>query len=72
MKGEALKQKLPKLENEKKSPKQKLIYEKNETKKQELGSEICILEQKIGKLETEIGYIKSAIQSGQEYYPESI
>ena len=34
--------------------------------------EISTLEQKIGRLETEIRNIKSAIQSGKDYYPASI
>ena len=79
MKGEQLKQKLneykqklSKFENDKNSLKQKIIYEKTEAKRQEMSREISILKQKIGRLETEINYIKTAIQSGKDYYPASI
>ena len=79
MKGEQLKQKLeeyqrklPKFENDKNLLKQQIIYEKTEAKRQEMSREISILEQKIGRLETEIRNIKSAIQSGKDYYPASI
>ena len=79
MKGEQLKQKLEeykqkwsKLENDKNSLKQKIIYEKTEAKRQEMRREISILEQIIGGLEAEINNIKTAIQSGKDYYPAFI
>jgi hypothetical protein len=42
---------------------------KTEAKRQEMRIEISILEQKIGRLETEIINIELAIQSGKDYYP---